>query len=126
LKPNLPVQPLVPVVSEPSVVVLADGTSDADRRNNRGHLFEVFVARLFELYGFEPPTRQSLNVTSDGIELDVVSRQIITGQSVIAECKAYSANVSADKLGEFYGKLAVRRLDLWRVRGAPGTNSACE
>lgn len=99
------------------VVVLADGTSDADRRNDRGHLFEVFVARLFELYGFEPPTTQSLNVTSDGIELDVVSTQVITGQFVIAECKAYSANVSADKLGEFYGKLAVRRLNKPRTFG---------
>jgi Restriction endonuclease len=109
--PNRPAPPaLRPVVSVPLVLVLARGTTDQDRANNRGRLFEAFVARLLEVYGYDPPTSQSLNVTSDGIELDVVTNQSLTGQPAIAECKAYSANVPAHMLDAFYGKLAVARL----------------
>jgi hypothetical protein len=73
-------------------------------------LFEAFVARLLELYGYDRPTAPNLNVTSDGIELDVVTQHALTGQPAIAECKAFSTNLPASALDQFYGKLSVARL----------------
>ncbi len=74
-------------------------------------LFEVFVARLLHAYGYEEPTTRNLNVTADGIELDVVARSRLTEKVAIAECKAYTRPVSAKELTNFYGKLSVERFD---------------
>jgi chromosome segregation and condensation protein ScpB len=52
-----------------------------------------------------------LNVTAEGIELDVVARHNLTRSKAIAECKAYSRPVRAAELTSFYGKLASDRLD---------------
>lgn len=52
-----------------------------------------------------------MSVTSDGIELDVVTRHSLLGTTAIAECKAYSRNLQASDLTNFYGKLTVERFD---------------
>ena len=94
---------------DPTVVVLAEGATKGAADNARGHLFERFVATLFHLYGYSEPSIESLNVTADGIELDVVANHAISGQKMIAECKAYSSPVSAAMLGTFHSKLVTRR-----------------
>jgi hypothetical protein len=94
-------------IQDTKVLVLPD---DGEPRT-KGALFERFIARLLaEHYGFEQPTTQSINVTSDGIELDVVATHRLTGGKAIAECKAYSRTVKAAELAAFYGKLAADRL----------------
>lgn len=76
----------------------------------KGRLFESFVARLLaDCYGFENPTTSNLNVTADGIELDVVATHSLTGARAIAECKAYTRSVHARELSTFYGKLGIAR-----------------
>lgn len=94
-----------------SVLVMAYGESQQEQGNARGHLFERFVAKLLNRYGFEEPRLSNLNVTSEGIELDVVARHNLTHAKAIAECKAYSRPVKAAELTSFYGKLAAERLD---------------
>lgn len=97
-------------VETTQVLVVADGKTTAAVSNKRGHLLEQFVAQLLGALGYEEPRTDRLNVTSDGIEIDVEARQKVTGQPLIAECKAYSANVSAELLSVFLGKYGVRRM----------------
>ena len=92
------------------VLILAPGKTPAERNNARGHLFEQFIAKVLELYGYTPPSTRSLNVTSHGIELDVVATHATTGHRALAECKAYSTNVPVDRLSSFYGDLVVERM----------------
>src|SRR5215470_7692748 len=93
-----------------SVLVMSPGESSQEQANARGHLFERFVARLLNRYGFEEPRTSNLNNTAEGIELDVVARHNLTHAKAIAECKAYSRPVRATELTSFYGKLAADRL----------------
>ena len=95
-------------VQDTKVLVLPDDGEPT----TKGALFERFIAKLLaEHYGFDHPTTQSINVTSDGIELDVVATHRLTGGKAIAECKAYTRTVKASELAAFYGKLAADRLD---------------
>jgi hypothetical protein len=93
-------------VRDAQVLVLAD----EDSAGGKGGLFERFIAKLLaEQYGFEAPTTRNLNVTSEGVELDVVAKHRLTGGTALAECKAYSRNVAAAELTNFYGKLHIER-----------------
>lgn len=98
------------VSADPAVLVLVDGDSDGAIRNAKGHLFEEFAGRLLELHGYEQPTRERLNVTSDGIELDLVVRHKLSKHRAIVECKCYSTPVKAQAATSFFGKLAKERL----------------
>lgn len=104
-------------VAEPRLIVLSDGDDEASRRNARGHLFERFVAHLLHRFGYQPPSRSRLNVTADGIELDVTARHDLTSQPCIAECKAYRSPVPANALDAFYGKLAQARFSTPNTHG---------
>ncbi len=95
--------------TDPLILVLAEGDSAGAVRAARGSLFEQFAARLLELYGYEEPCRDRLNVSADGIELDVSVKHRLTGHRAIAECKAYSTPVSAHHVSAFYGKLCKER-----------------
>lgn len=99
------------VVTSTEILLLAEGDSLSAQNNARGHLFEEFIAQLVALFGYERPTRAKLNVTSNGIELDVTSRHKLTSQAMIAECKAYSSPIGAKELLAFYGKLQAERFD---------------
>lgn len=78
----------------------------------QGSLFESFLARLLaDEYGFEQPTTSSLNVTAEGVELDVTATHKLTRSKALAECKAYARNVAAHELTNFYGKLGVARFE---------------
>lgn len=103
-------RPLACVSRPPIVLVVADATTSKGRDNARGHLFEGFVARLLSHSGYSTPTTQSLNVTSSGIELDVVATHELTGVQLIAECKAHSTNLQGKDLLTFYGKVSAERL----------------
>lgn len=95
----------------PLFLPLADGDTPQAKANNRGHLFERFVARVFQAYGCRAPARSTVNVSSNGYELDIVTSLELTGERAIAECKAYSSNVPSEALSKFYGKLATERLE---------------
>ncbi|GAA2678527.1 DUF6042 family protein [Actinoplanes palleronii] len=97
-------------VQETKVVVVAEGDSPSEIANARGHLFEHFIARLSARFGFTEPRRENLNVTSNGIELDIVLTHVSNGRTVLVECKAYSSPVPAKELVAFYGKVHARRL----------------
>ena len=89
--------------------VLADHDDPAPN-TTRGRLFERFIALLLaRRFGFQDPTTSDLNVTSDGIELDVVARNRLTNSVAVAECKAYGRPVKANELTNFYGKLTIER-----------------
>jgi hypothetical protein len=105
------------VLNDPQVLVLAEGDTPSAIANSRGHLFERFVARLLANFGFEEPRVENLNVTAEGIELDVAVNHQLTQQPAIVECKAYSAPVSAEKLDAFFGKLNVRRFRAAETHG---------
>ena len=95
-------------VQDTQFVVLAGEESVG----GKGGLFERFIARLLaDQYGFDGPTTRNLNVTSEGIELDVVAAHRLTGSKAIAECKAYTRNVKAAELTNFYGKLTIERFE---------------
>lgn len=95
-------------VQDVQVLVLPD----LDSKGGKGGLFERFIARhLAEQYGFQSPTSSNLNVTSEGIELDITARHKLTGGQAIAECKAYNRNVKAAELAAFYGKLTIERFE---------------
>lgn len=104
-------------LADPTVLVLADAGTTAGRSNAKGHLFERFVAHLLASYGFEDPIRERLNVTVDGIELDVRARHKLTNHLALAECKAYSSAVRSELLAAFYGKLVLRRYDEPGIHG---------
>jgi hypothetical protein len=95
-------------VQDTQVLVLPDSpTADA-----KGALFERFIAKLLaNHFGFEQPRTRNLNVTSDGIELDVAAKHKLTASNAIAECKAYSRNLKAAELTNFYGKLVIERFE---------------
>ena len=92
-----------------TLLVLADGDTPSAAANARGRLFEIFAAKLLEGYGYEAPTQSHVNVTANGIELDVVTKTRLDGRPAIVECKAYARPVAAHELTNFYGKLTVRR-----------------
>ena len=104
-------------VETTQVLVVAEGASTSAVSNKRGHLFEAFVAQLLGALGYEEPRTERLNVTSDGIEIDVEAKQKVTGHPLVAECKAYSVNVSAELLSAFLGKYGVRRMKDVRLVG---------
>ena len=88
---------------------MAKGASLGAINHKKGHLFEKFIVRILEFDGYADPTPANLNVTSQGIELDVSTNHRLTGHRLIAECKAYSTNLKAKDLTNFYGKLAAER-----------------
>lgn len=92
-----------------TVLVLAGGDTAGAISHARGHLFEMFVARLLQAYGYEEPTSSNVTVSSNGIELDVVTKTRLDGRVAIAECKAYSQPVAAKELTNFYGKVTIER-----------------
>jgi energy-coupling factor transporter ATP-binding protein EcfA2 len=94
-----------------TVLVMAAGETPQEQGYARGHLFEQFVAKLLNRYSFEEPRSSNINVTSDGIEIDVVAHHNLTRAKSIAECKAYTRPVKANELTNFYGKLAAERLE---------------
>ena len=94
---------------DPAVIVLAEGDTASAINNARGHIFEKFVAQLLHAFGYSEPTRESLNVTADGIEIDVVATHGLSGHTALAECKAYTSAVSAAMLGTFHSKVVTRR-----------------
>jgi Restriction endonuclease len=98
------------VVPDVTVLVMSPGETPSERANARGHLFERFVAKLLNKYGFEEPRESNLNVTAEGIEIDVVARHNLMRGKAIAECKAYSRTVEVRALTSFYGSLWAERL----------------
>lgn len=104
-------------VAQPRILVLAKGLTESDVNQKKGHLFEKFVAQLLEFDGYENPSFANLNVTSHGIELDVSTRHRLTKHRLIAECKAYSTNLRAKDLTNFYGKLNTERFEDNQTRG---------
>ncbi|MFZ3557067.1 restriction endonuclease [Streptomyces sp. BH055] len=97
-------------IQETQMVILAEGETPSASANARGHLFEKFIAKVLERLGYEEPRLENLNVTSDGIELDVTATHRLNRRQAIAECKAYSSPVTAKELVAFYGKLNTERL----------------
>lgn len=98
-------------VPDVTVLVMSPGETPQERANASGHLFERFVAKLLNRYGFEEPRKSNRNVTAEGIEIDVVARHNLTRAKAIAECKAYSRPVKVGELTSFYGDLAADRLE---------------
>ncbi|MGD9989727.1 restriction endonuclease [Pseudonocardia sp.] len=96
---------------DPVILVLAEADSDGAVSHKRGHLFEQFIGRLFEQFGYEEPTTDRLQVYSHGIELDLRLRHKLSGSTAIIECKAYSSPVNAAAVTSFYGKLSAEKLD---------------
>ena len=96
----------------PRVLVVVDGDSPGAVSNAIGHLFEDFMARLLELYGYGQPRPENLRVTARGVEIDLEVRHRLTGSKrAIAECKAYTSPVRGELLQQFYGTLTVARFD---------------
>jgi hypothetical protein len=98
-------------VETTAVAVLADGGSTSAVANKRGHLLEDFVARLLHIQGFGEPRTENLNVTAEGIEIDVVAQHRVTGQRLMAECKAYGSNIRVPQFEPFVGKYLIARAD---------------
>jgi hypothetical protein len=97
--------------------VLAKGATAADVSNRRGHLFESFLAQLLGHLGFREPRTEDLNVTSQGVEIDVMATAKVTGHPLMAECKAYSSNVRVPALTSFLGKYLLEHADNPQLAG---------
>lgn len=98
-------------IAAPRIVIVAEGDNAGAQAHARGHLFELFIARVFEAFGCEPPTKSTVNVRQNGYELDIAARLTLTRESAIAECKAYSSVLPLSAVSNFYGKLGAERLD---------------
>jgi hypothetical protein len=98
-------------IAAPQIVIVANGDTPSAQANNKGHLFEKFVAKLFEAYGCNKPTIKNLNVRSNGYELDLVTQFTLSSKRAIAECKAYSSPLAVGELNIFYSKLCTDRFD---------------
>lgn len=97
--------------------MLANADTLQGTNNLRGHLFESFIARLLQEFGFDEPHERNVNVSSDGIELDVSVNGSFMNSSAIAEGKAYSTNVKAQAFTSFYGKLTMERFETSGLHG---------
>ncbi|MBU2642331.1 MAG: AAA family ATPase [Gammaproteobacteria bacterium] len=104
-------------ISAPQIIIVAEGDTPNSQANARGHLFERFVARLFEAFGCNAPTKSSLNVRQSGYEVDISTNFTLSREPAIAECKAYSSVLPLSALSNFYGKLGAERLDNPSVHG---------
>ncbi len=104
-------------ISAPQIVIVADGDTPSSQANARGHLFERFVARLFEAYGCNAPTKSSMNVRQSGYEVDISTSFTLSREPAIAECKAYSSVLPLSALSNFYGKLSAERFDNQLMHG---------
>lgn len=96
-------------ISPPQIVIVAKGDSTAAQSNAKGHLFERFVARLFQAYGCDEPTNSQLNVKNNGYEVDLVTKFTLSGARVMAECKAYQSSLPVSALSIFHSKLVTER-----------------
>lgn len=103
-------QPLLDIAA-PQIVIVAEGDNPGAQAHARGHLFELFIARVFEAFGCNPPTKSTVNVRQSGYEVDIAARLTLTGEAAIAECKAYSSVLPLAAVSNFYGKLGAERLD---------------
>lgn len=104
-------------ISAPQIVIVADGDTPSSQANARGHLFERFVARLFEAFGCNAPTKSCVNVRQNGYEVDISTNFTLTREPAIAECKAYSSVLPLSALSTFYGKLSAERFDSQFMHG---------
>ncbi|WKG08217.1 restriction endonuclease [Nocardia sp. PE-7] len=98
------------IVKDPIVLLLVEQNSSAAKANARGHLFEHFMATIMHHLGYQKPSTDKLNETSDGVEIDISLKHSMSRSEAIAECKAYSTNINVGLLTAFYGRLAARRL----------------
>lgn len=98
-------------IAAPRIVIVAEGNNAGAQAHARGHLFELFIARVFEAFGCAPPTKSTVNVRQNGYEVDISAHLTLTGEAAIAECKAYSSVLSLSAVSNFYGKLGAERLD---------------
>lgn len=105
------------VVQDPLILVLAEGDSSGAVNHAKGHLFEDFIAQVLHNTGYEKPTRENLNVTANGVELDIRLRHDLDQTTTLAECKAYTSPVRSEQLAAFYGKLCMKRLKEPTLRG---------
>lgn len=96
-------------VQDPRFIFLTTEQTEGGNSNRKGHLFEMLMVHVMHSLGYAKPTTQNLNVKSDGIELDISTHHEMTKSSAIAECKAYTTNIAAEKVTGFYGKLVVQR-----------------
>lgn len=92
-------------------VLVLTADEGAASANKKGHLFEEFVAQVMYQFGFDNPTRRNVNVTSEGIELDIALKNSFTNDVAFVECKAYTTNVKSQALTSFYGNLGIERMD---------------
>jgi conflict system STAND superfamily ATPase/restriction endonuclease len=104
-------------IQDPSILVLAAGDSPAAMNNAKGHLFEKFVGKLMENFGFDEVTESDVNVSADGIELDLSVKHSMMNKGAVIECKAYSNNVKSGAFTSLYGKLAIARMDAPDMQG---------
>lgn len=96
-------------VQDPIFIFLTTEDTQGGHSNRKGHLFEMLMVHVMHSLGYAKPTTQHLNVKADGIELDISTQHEMNRSSAIAECKAYTTNVAAEKVSAFYGKLMVQR-----------------
>ena len=97
-------------IDDTQVVVLASGDEQGARSHRRGHLFEMFMAKVLAALGYEEPSFENLNISANGIEIDIEVKHALTRRVAIAECKAYSTPVQAKELTNFIGKRYIRGL----------------
>lgn len=98
-------------VQDPVLVVLAAGDTQSAINNARGHLFERFIAQLLHEYGYDQSSESDLNITSEGIEIDLTTVHSFSSHQAIVEGKAHTSNVRARVLTDFYGELTLHRFD---------------
>ena len=81
----------------------AMGSSIQEKNEKRGRLFEKLCREILTKLGYE--IRSCPRVNYAGMEIDIEGEKKIEKTSFIGECKAYTSDISSEKLQQFVGKL---------------------
>jgi len=99
-----------------SLRIIAEGKSESDKANNRGHLFEKVTAEILRRYGYAIDNNTP-SVNHSGMEIDIEGHHEINRAPLYAECKCYSSDITAPKVQTFAGKYLAMCLKNKKAQG---------
>ena len=83
------------------IKILATGTTNQDKANSRGKLFEQLMTKVLQQLGVKIDKVSNRNFS--GMEIDICGNNIVD-KPIYAECKYYENEIDSNKIQAFLGK----------------------